>query len=144
MVTLYKQARNLDYQTSDCEVLTNKVADRIFHLNIESCNQYNASSNLSSGLNATFSDLRRQLLHDEKHFATAESSSHEEMVFTNVQCRNYLSTEDCVNCFDAAKFELENCSFAGNGAWVIYDGCFLRYEDTFFYEQTTLPGTDAN
>ncbi|GMP25645.1 hypothetical protein CsSME_00002406 [Camellia sinensis var. sinensis] len=56
-----------------------------------------------------------------------------------VQCRDYLSVADCVSCFDAAVSQIRNCS-AANGARVIYDGCFLRYESSSFYDQGTLPG----
>ncbi|KAJ7960004.1 Cysteine-rich receptor-like protein kinase [Quillaja saponaria] len=50
-----------------------------------------------------------------------------------------MSTADCVACFTVAASQIRNCS-TGNGARVIYDGCFLRYESTAFFDQTTLPG----
>ncbi|CAL5368228.1 unnamed protein product [Camellia sinensis] len=60
-------------------------------------------------------------------------------VYAMVQCMDYLSVADCVSCFDAAVSQIRNCS-AANGARVIYDGCFLRYESSSFYDQGTLPG----
>ncbi|KAK2386460.1 cysteine-rich receptor protein kinase [Trifolium repens] len=56
-----------------------------------------------------------------------------------VDGRNYLSRLDCVGCFNTASTKIRNCS-ASNGARVIYDGCFLRYESERFYDQTTQPG----
>ncbi|KAL8133859.1 hypothetical protein AgCh_009066 [Apium graveolens] len=85
------------------------------------------------------SDLRGQLLNENKHFATAQQARSSDPVYGMVQCRNYLSSRDCVACFDAAVSLIRNCS-AANGARVIYDGCFLRYESNSFYDQTTLPG----
>ncbi|KAL2499068.1 Cysteine-rich receptor-like protein kinase 3 [Abeliophyllum distichum] len=105
------------------------------------CSQYNATNtrNFFDNLNATFSDLRNELSSENKRFATAQQSRSSDPVYGMVQCRNYLSTADCVACYDAAVAQIRNCS-AANGARVIYDGCFLRYESNSFYDQTTLPG----
>ncbi|CAI9758134.1 unnamed protein product [Fraxinus pennsylvanica] len=105
------------------------------------CSQYNATNirNFFDNLNATFSNLRNQLSNEDKLFATANQSRSSDPVYAMVQCRNYLSTADCVACYDAAVTQIRNCS-AANGARVIYDGCFLRYESNSFYDQTTLPG----
>ncbi|KAI9100075.1 hypothetical protein K1719_024293 [Acacia pycnantha] len=55
-------------------------------------------------------------------------------------CRNYLSIADCLTCFDVAENKIRhNCSAASNGAHIIYDGCFLRYESSSFFEQSTDP-----
>nr|GMC90286.1 cysteine-rich receptor-like protein kinase 2 [Ipomoea batatas] len=53
-----------------------------------------------------------------------------------VQCRKYLSTADCVACFDAAVLGTRNCSIATTSA-IVFDGCFLRYQDSYFYDQIT-------
>ncbi|CAA3024615.1 cysteine-rich receptor kinase 2, partial [Olea europaea subsp. europaea] len=105
------------------------------------CSQYNATNirNFFDNLNATFSDLRNQLSNESKLFATAQQSRSSDPVYAMVQCRNYLSNSDCLACYDAAVAQIRNCS-AANGARVIYDGCFLRYESNSFYDQTTLPG----
>ncbi|CAA2975627.1 cysteine-rich receptor kinase 2 [Olea europaea subsp. europaea] len=105
------------------------------------CSQYNATNirNFFDNLNATFSDLRNQLSNESKLFATAQQSRSSDPVYAMVQCRNYLSNSDCLTCYDAAVAQIRNCS-ASNGARVIYDGCFLRYESNSFYDQTTLPG----
>ncbi|KAL3845085.1 hypothetical protein ACJIZ3_002488 [Penstemon smallii] len=106
------------------------------------CSQYNASNinDFFNNLNATFSDLRSQLSGGGgRRFATAQQSRSSDPVYAMAQCRNYMSERDCLTCYDAAVSLIRNCS-AANGARVIYDGCFLRYESNTFYDQTTLPG----
>ncbi|KAH6828229.1 hypothetical protein C2S53_014344 [Perilla frutescens var. hirtella] len=106
------------------------------------CSQYNATNvaGFFDNLNATFSDLRTQLsAGGGTLFATAEQARSSDPVYALVQCRNYMSEMDCLACYDAAVLQIRNCS-AANGARVIYDGCFLRYESNNFYDQTTLPG----
>ncbi|KAL3525048.1 hypothetical protein ACH5RR_013420 [Cinchona calisaya] len=100
------------------------------------CSQYNATNiaDFFNNLNATFADLKNQLSQQNKLFATSSDP-----VYAMVQCRNYLPSADCVACFNAAVAQIRNCS-AANGARVIYDGCFLRYESNMFYNQSTLPG----
>ncbi|KAK4430450.1 Cysteine-rich receptor-like protein kinase [Sesamum alatum] len=106
------------------------------------CSQYNATNiaDFFRNLNATFSDLRSQLSNGGgRRFATAQQERSSDPVYAMAQCRNYLSEADCLACFDAAVSRIRNCS-AANGARVIYDGCFLRYESNNFYDDTTLPG----
>nr|POE58154.1 cysteine-rich receptor-like protein kinase 3 [Quercus suber] len=119
------------------------VADPQINLLNSGCSQYNVSdvSNFYTNLNATFSDLRTQL-NNNKYFATAQQVKGSESAYTLVQCRNYLSNADCLACFTAAVSQIRNCS-AANGARVIYDGCFLRYESNIFFDQTTLPGNQG-
>ncbi|XP_052196769.1 cysteine-rich receptor-like protein kinase 2 [Diospyros lotus] len=117
------------------------AADPQINLLQRGCSQYNASNlpNFFANLNTTFSALRRQLVTENKRFATAEQSRTSDPVYAMVQCRDYLSSGDCTTCYDAAVSQILNCSGA-NGARVVYDGCFLRYESNSFYDQTTLPG----
>ncbi|XP_028124302.1 cold-responsive protein kinase 1-like [Camellia sinensis] len=117
------------------------MSDSEINLLNKGCSQYNATnlSNFFSNLNATFSDLRSQISSQNKRFATAQKARTSDPVYAMVQCRDYLSVADCVSCFDAAVSQIRNCS-AANGARVIYDGCFLRYESSSFYDQGTLPG----
>ncbi|KAK4602311.1 hypothetical protein RGQ29_011375 [Quercus rubra] len=116
------------------------VAEPQINLLNSGCSQYNVSdvSNFYTNLNATFSDLRTQL-NNNKYFATAQQVVGSESAYVLVQCRNYLSNADCLACFTAAASQIRNCS-AANGARVIYDGCFLRYESDSFFDQTTLDG----
>ncbi|KAL0015198.1 hypothetical protein SO802_002267 [Lithocarpus litseifolius] len=119
------------------------VADPQINLLNSGCSQYNVSdaSNFYTNLNATFSDLRTQL-NNNKYFATAQQVVGSESAYALVQCRNYLSNADCLACFTAAVSQIRNCS-AANGARVIYDGCFLRYESNSFFDQTTLAGNQG-
>ncbi|XP_038715595.1 cold-responsive protein kinase 1-like [Tripterygium wilfordii] len=104
------------------------------------CSQYNATnfSIFNRNLNATFVDLRAQFT-SNNYFATAQRADGTDPVYALAQCRNYLSNSDCIACFDSAAARIRNCS-AANGARVIYDGCFLRYESNSFYSQGTLEG----
>nr|GMC59730.1 cysteine-rich receptor-like protein kinase 2 [Ipomoea batatas] len=54
-----------------------------------------------------------------------------------VQCRKYLSTTDCVACFDAAVLVTRNCPISTTSAIVIFDGCFLRRHESYFFDQIT-------
>ncbi|KAI7726444.1 hypothetical protein M8C21_021354, partial [Ambrosia artemisiifolia] len=60
-------------------------------------------------------------------YAKAQALSAGDPVFAAAQCRNYLSVDRCVACFDAGVSKLVNCTNA-NG-YVIFDNCFIRYED---------------
>lgn len=106
------------------------------------CSQYNATnlSNFYQNLNATLLDLKSQVRNDSKHFATAQSARGANPVYALFQCRNYLSNSDCAACLAVADAQIRNCSAGSNGARVIYDGCFLRYESNGFFDQTTQPG----
>lgn len=108
--------------------LTNPaISDPQINLLNRGCSQYNATNllNFFTNLNGTFTDLRAQLSNENTHFATAQQARSSDPVYGMVQCRNYMTTGDCVACFDAAVSQIRNCS-AANGARVIYDGCFLR------------------
>ncbi|KAF7130804.1 hypothetical protein RHSIM_Rhsim10G0181800 [Rhododendron simsii] len=117
------------------------TADPQTNLLNKGCSQYNATnlSNFYTNLNDTFSQLRSQLSGVDTKFATGQQAKGSDPVYAMAQCRDYLSTPDCMACFDAAVVLILNCTGA-NGARVIYDGCFLRYESNTFYNQTTLPG----
>ncbi|WOH15104.1 hypothetical protein DCAR_0934641 [Daucus carota subsp. sativus] len=92
-------------------------------------------SDFLSNFNRTFGDIRKQLSNDSNiHFATAVYTD----VYGMVQCRNYLTSADCVACLDVAWTEIRrNCSTA-DGGHVIYEGCFLRYEAHNFFTQSLL------
>ncbi|XP_019172330.1 PREDICTED: cysteine-rich receptor-like protein kinase 3 [Ipomoea nil] len=100
------------------------------------CSTYNvtdAQDYYIRELNLSFVDLRNQLSGGDKRFATTTQRA----VYAMVQCRKYLSTADCVACFDAAVLVTRNCPIATNSAIVIFDGCFLRYQESYFYDQIT-------
>ncbi|KAL8116963.1 cysteine-rich receptor-like protein kinase 2 [Apium graveolens] len=101
----------------------------------EECSQFKTTdtlSNFNSNLNKTLGDSRNQLS-GNIHFATAFSLD----VFGLAQCRNYLSTADCVACFDAGVDQIKQSCPAYDGAHIVYEGCFLRYEAHNFFNEFT-------
>ncbi|XP_029126432.1 cold-responsive protein kinase 1-like isoform X2 [Cajanus cajan] len=92
-------------------------------------------SNFNQNLNASLADLRAHVRNQSKYFATAQATSGTDPVYAMFQCRNYLSITDCATCLAAATAQIRNCSAGSNGARVIYDGCFLRYESNEFFNQ---------
>ncbi|KAL2333160.1 hypothetical protein Fmac_014373 [Flemingia macrophylla] len=92
-------------------------------------------SNFNQNLNASFADLRSQVSNQSKHFATAQATNGTNPVYAMFQCRNYLSITHCATCLATAAAQIRNCSAGANGARVIYDGCFLRYESNDFFDQ---------
>lgn len=55
------------------------------------------------------------------------------------QCRNYLSISDCLSCFSSAASEIQTCRPSLN-ARMIYDGCYLRYQEYNFFNEGTGDG----
>ncbi|KAI3794374.1 hypothetical protein L1987_37005 [Smallanthus sonchifolius] len=78
--------------------------------------------------NSTFNELRIQLLSKGVLYARAQALSAGESVYSAVQCRNYLSVDQCVACIDAGVSKLANC-ISGNGGFISFDNCAIRYED---------------
>ncbi|MCL7030274.1 hypothetical protein MKW94_004775, partial [Papaver nudicaule] len=107
------------------------------------CSTWNVTREAAflSNRESLFSDLREKLSSSNtSRFATAEVAIIKtDPVYGMAQCRNYLSSSDCLTCFSTAVTHIRNCSSA-NGARITYDGCFLRYESISFYDQTTLQG----
>ncbi|KAK1410563.1 hypothetical protein QVD17_37100 [Tagetes erecta] len=87
--------------------------------------------NLNKNHNLTFNELRTELLSKRVLYARAQAlSAGDDSVFAAAQCRNYLSVDQCVSCFDTAVAQLvTNCSW-GTSAYISYDNCFVRYEDS--------------
>ncbi|XP_042442599.1 cysteine-rich receptor-like protein kinase 2 [Zingiber officinale] len=114
----------------------------------DGCSLYNVTdttwSAFAATINRTFDELRSTISaaspgSSAAHFATAQSSA-PHPVYALLQCRGYLSTADCLACFSVAAVHIIRRCGAANGARVIYDGCFLRYESAPFFYQGTLPG----
>ncbi|XXG87287.1 hypothetical protein AAC387_Pa11g2008 [Persea americana] len=118
------------------------ASDPQTRLLLEACSRYNASSTAAffSNLNNTLSDLRSQL--NSTRFAIATNALVSDPVYGLFQCRDYLSTADCISCFTVADSMIRNCS-AANGARIIFDGCYLRYESNNFFDQTTQVGNSG-
>ncbi|TYI80973.1 hypothetical protein E1A91_D05G122800v1 [Gossypium mustelinum] len=106
----------------------------------QGCSMFNVTSfsGFSRNLKATLTELRGQL-DKGMHFAVAQEATGSDPVYAMVQCRNYMSRNDCISCFSTASSQIRNCS-AANGARVIFDGCFLRYESNMFYRESTQVG----
>ncbi|KAK9062111.1 hypothetical protein SSX86_019296 [Deinandra increscens subsp. villosa] len=75
--------------------------------------------------NSTFDDLRTQLSSQGVFSARARDLSAADRIFAVAQCRNYLSVDQCVTCFDVAASQLRNCT-SGNGGFTAFDNCFVR------------------
>ncbi|KAI7731740.1 hypothetical protein M8C21_021631, partial [Ambrosia artemisiifolia] len=85
-------------------------------------------TNFIKNRNSTFNELKTQLLNQRLHYARAQDLSGGHSVFAAIQCRNYLSTDQCVACFDECVSELVNCQ-SGNRGFISFDNCYVRYED---------------
>ncbi|KAK1426375.1 hypothetical protein QVD17_15046 [Tagetes erecta] len=111
------------------------------NLLLRSCSLLNTSNTISffSNLNDTFREVRRQLSDNKTYFATAEQARSSAPVYMMAQCRLYMSTSDCLTCFDYASSTIRACA-AADGARAVLDGCFLRYETTNFFDEATQPG----
>ncbi|KAL8155620.1 cysteine-rich receptor-like protein kinase 44 [Apium graveolens] len=106
------------------------------------CSQYNATNTLEffRNLNTTLADLRREITVNKTYFGTQQQARTTNPVYTMFQCRKYLSTADCASCFDKAALDIRSICRLANGARVIYDDCFLRYESNGFYSTATALG----
>ncbi|KAH1226320.1 Cysteine-rich receptor-like protein kinase 2 [Glycine max] len=123
------------------------VGDPQLFLLVSECSGFGVPnlSNFYQNLNASFADLRAQVSNNSKHFATAQSVTGTSPVYAMFQCVNYLSITDCATCLAAAAAEIRNCyTGTNNGARVVYDGCFLRYESDDFFRETTLAGNSMS
>ncbi|KAD7478574.1 hypothetical protein E3N88_01710 [Mikania micrantha] len=80
-----------------------------------------------SNLNSTFSQLRSQLSNTGVYYAQAQNLENGDAVYGVAQCRNYLSSTQCLACFDVAVSALEPACGSANGANVFLDNCFLRW-----------------
>ncbi|XP_028774942.1 cold-responsive protein kinase 1-like isoform X1 [Neltuma alba] len=107
------------------------------------CSSYNVSdvAIFNKNLNASMRSLRAQVSNQSKHSAVAQAVKGNNPAYGVFQCRNYLSIKDCLACFDFAAVHIyDNCSVSATGARVIYEGCFLRYESSIFFDQSTDGG----
>ncbi|KAL4569197.1 hypothetical protein LXL04_024831 [Taraxacum kok-saghyz] len=93
----------------------------------------------SANLNSTFASLRQELSRNGVYFARSENLGNADSVYGTTQCRRYLSAAQCVSCFDVGVATLvERCS-TRNGGYVIFDDCFLRYQNyQNYYDDPTV------
>ncbi|KAI3794367.1 hypothetical protein L1987_36997 [Smallanthus sonchifolius] len=102
-----------------------------------------SQTNFDKNRNSTFNELRVQLLNQRLLYARAQALSAGDSVFAAVQCRNYLSTDQCMACFDASVSKLLNCT-SGNGAYISFDNCSVRYEDFVDFYNNPYVMEDGN
>ncbi|XP_015069267.1 cysteine-rich receptor-like protein kinase 1 [Solanum pennellii] len=79
-----------------------------------------------------------ETLHDfivENKSATYDMNTNTPDIYGMVKCHNDLSHDDCKLCFEEAKIKLTKCIPAPGGS-VHLDGCFLRYEDNNFFDES--------
>ncbi|CAH1429770.1 unnamed protein product [Lactuca virosa] len=79
------------------------------------------------------------LLLNRVHYAVARTLINGEAVWGLASCRGYVSTTNCVACFDHAVVLLRACG-RGSGAHAFYNDCDLRYENYNFYADANNPG----
>ncbi|KAI3704423.1 hypothetical protein L1987_74643 [Smallanthus sonchifolius] len=110
--------------------VTSQTGDKNNALLRKYCRIYKSANGESylSNLNTTFSSLRRQLSDPQAYYAFARNTNNGEFVYAFALCRAYLSTSQCLACFDSAVYETKSCGFADGGN-VIYDDCSIRYEN---------------
>ena len=105
------------------------------------CSTYNATNvqSFHDNINATFSELRGDIINDSEHFGTTQQATGDVLTFVMFQCRNYLSNNDCLSCFNTAATQIRRNCFTATGARVVYDGCFLRYISSTVARNITQP-----
>ncbi|KAL7611820.1 cysteine-rich receptor-like protein kinase 3 [Lactuca sativa] len=115
--------------TMDKHVIS-QSSDRNNTLLRKYCRSYNSvyGEFYLSNLNTTLSSLRRQLSDPQVYYAFAQAANNDAFVYSFALCREYLSTSQCLACFDSAVNETKACGIA-DGANVIYDDCSIRYEN---------------
>ncbi|KAL8211245.1 hypothetical protein R6Q57_005682 [Mikania cordata] len=92
------------------------------------CRSYQSNGNsYLRNLNTTLSNLRRQLSNPQVYSAYAQTTSNQ-FLYAFALCREYLSTSECLACFDAAVNETRSCG-TSDGGNMIYDDCSIRYEN---------------
>ncbi|XP_071726318.1 cysteine-rich receptor-like protein kinase 2 [Rutidosis leptorrhynchoides] len=107
-------------------------------------NSMSSESDFNKTRNSTLDELRTNLLSKrDLLYARSQAFFGQESLFALAQCRNYLSIDQCVDCFDVGVSELVKCT-GGNGAYVTLDNCFIRYEGwAGFYNDPYVMMVDA-
>ncbi|KAK1407706.1 hypothetical protein QVD17_39330 [Tagetes erecta] len=94
------------------------------------CRTYKSANGESylRNVNIIFSSLRSQLSDPQAYYAYAQTKNSGEFVYAFALCREYLSTSQCLACFDSAVNETKLCGIAGGGN-IIFDDCSIRYDN---------------
>lgn len=99
-------------QSTDHDSNTNNSHPTVLAINHTPINLLNFVKNRKA---STLTELRIEVL----------NTSFDDTVFEEYQCRNYLSTDQCVVCSEAGPSEAGMCT-AGLGAYVVFDNRFAR------------------
>ncbi|KAL1214651.1 Cysteine-rich receptor-like protein kinase 42 [Cardamine amara subsp. amara] len=76
-----------------------------------------------------------------RRFAT-QSKNTTPSIFALVQCHQDLSPSDCQLCYAIARTRLPRC-LPSSSARIFLDGCFLRYENYEFYDESVSDTSDS-
>ncbi|XP_059076199.1 plasmodesmata-located protein 8-like [Cryptomeria japonica] len=94
---------------------------------------------------AVFGSLVSNLSSNGSHFATSViDNGTADPVYGLVQCREYLTPNECLQCFTAAKAKVKEFCPKSNGAKIHLDGCFLHFENNTFFDGGEDGGDDKN
>ncbi|XP_059077443.1 cysteine-rich receptor-like protein kinase 42 isoform X2 [Cryptomeria japonica] len=94
---------------------------------------------------AVFGSLASNLSSNGSHFATSViDNDTTDPVYGLVQCREYLTPNECLQCFTAAKAKVKKFCPKSNGAKIHLDGCFLRFENNTFFDEGEDGGDAEN
>ncbi|XP_023760090.1 cysteine-rich receptor-like protein kinase 2 [Lactuca sativa] len=97
-----------------------------------------SQSEFSTNLNSTLAALRKDLSVNGSYFSRAQTVGDADSVYGTAQCRHYLTTVQCLACFDSGVSTLAGCT-SGNGAYVTLDDCFIRYQNyQNYYDDPTV------
>ncbi|XP_074582300.1 cysteine-rich receptor-like protein kinase 2 [Curcuma longa] len=113
------------------------IGDPQTNLLRDGCSAYVSNTSLASILNDTLADLRSSLSDSTSALFATVIRPGVPTFYALFQCRGYLSAGDCLACYSAAEGLIRNCRSTYGGT-VFYDGCFLRYETSPFFDQATL------
>ena len=74
-----------------------------------------------------------------KRYAAVVNGTVNTTVYAFGECMKDLTNIDCDLCFDQCQSQIFKClplQKATRGGRIFYDGCYLRYDDYFFFNET--------
>eukprot|EP01018_Ginkgo_biloba_P008787 Gb_27932 [translate_table: standard] len=89
-----------------------------------------------------FVDVMESLSHqnDLRRFGTHNEGNDSDSIYGLFQCMDGLSHTDCSLCFSAARTQLPDKCVHFNGGRIYLEGCFLRFENSSFYNHSVDAG----
>ncbi|KAK7834315.1 cysteine-rich receptor-like protein kinase 3 [Quercus suber] len=79
------------------------------------------------------------LIATQRHAAVVNGSTGDTPVYVFGECMKDLTNEDCGVCFAQCKTQIFWCKpfqRVNRGGRLFYDGCYLRYDDYYFFNET--------